>query len=96
MDYKKALKAYGHTTTSMAKLLGTSQQALSEKFVRRTVTFAKLEEIAGFCNTTILDFIEAGMEKKKSLFCAFVYEDGINYTFNDKTALRNFLSDEKQ
>lgn len=95
MDVKKALKAYGHNISSMAKLMGITQQALSQQIVNNSITFAKVEKIAELCNATTLDFVEAGTGDKKGMFCAFVYADGAMHTFNDKDGLINFLQDEE-
>lgn len=95
MDVKKALKAYGHNISSMAKLMGITQQALSQQIVNNSITFAKVEKIAELCNTTTLDFVEAGTDNKKGMFCAFVCVNGTMHTFNDRDGLISFLQNEE-
>lgn len=95
MDIKMALKTFGHSISSMAKLMGITQQALSQQIGNNTITFAKIEKIAELCNTTTLDFLEAGMEDKREAFCAFIYSNGKMHTFDTKKSLREFLIYEK-
>lgn len=94
MDVKKALKAHGHSISSMAKLMGISQQALSQQINNNSITFAKIEMIAGLCGVDTIDFVQSGSTQKQSFFCAFVY-DGEMRTFDDKDKLISYLNDEE-
>lgn len=94
MDVKKALKAHGHNISSMAKLMGISQQALSQQINNNSITFAKIEMIAELCGVGAIDFIQSGCTQKQSVFCAFVY-DGKMHTFDDKDKLISYLNDEE-
>ena len=46
MEIKKALKRRGYTLTAVAEKLGITQSALSQQINNRTMTIAKLEEVA--------------------------------------------------
>ena len=46
MEIKKALKRHGYTLTAVAKKFGITRSALSQQINNRTMTIAKLEEIA--------------------------------------------------
>lgn len=92
MDIKKALKYYGHSISSMASLMGITQSALSQQINNNSMTFAKMEIIADFCGTNIIDFIKAGNDVKDDVFCAFVYNHGQMATFDNLNELTKFVN----
>jgi transcriptional regulator with XRE-family HTH domain len=92
MDIKKALKYYGHSISSMAGLMGITQSALSQQINNNSMTFAKMEMIAGLCGTNIIDFVKAGNDVKDDVFCAFVYNHGQIATFDNLNELAKFVN----
>jgi len=69
MDIKKAIGCYGHSISSLARLMGITPSALSQQINNKSITLLKVEKIAELCGTDLESFISAG---KGSVKCKAV------------------------
>lgn len=63
MDIKKAIAKYGHSISSLARLMKITPSALSQQINNNSITLLKVEKIAELCGTDLEGFISAGSDK---------------------------------
>lgn len=70
MNIKKAIKNHKATISSVAKQLGITQSALSQQINNNSISFSKVEQIAGILGISVSEFC-AEENKKTTLYCPY-------------------------
>lgn len=71
MDIKKILKSHGWTISAVSKEMGITQSALSQQITNKSITFAKVEQIAGIVGIPLSEFVNDSEPGHNSFLCPY-------------------------